>query len=312
MRRLLIFLLLLVLAAPAQASFPGRNGDLVVSVDDGTCELGSNLHRVTPRGAMTRLTDACPGNDDESQLRYAGAPEAAPDGVSLLTLTNLVPSGVARLALDAGALTEVPADPRPSYDPTGFGARLSLFPDGTSFIAGKRRYAADGTSQALPFENARVSPDGKLLAVARGSGLWLHRVKTGRALRKVGPRKAVTFDWSPDGRRLVYATRYQQREIEGGAAGGNLFVVGRDGRNRRSLVQREDVAETEPTWSPDGRTVAFVSLGFSAGDVGFRVTPSLWKVSVRTGKRTRIRSLERPAVEEGYFHAPELTWLPRP
>lgn len=52
-----------------------------------------------------------------------------------------------------------------------------------------------------------------------------------------------------------------------------------------------------------------MSLDFSKGDVGFDVFPSLWSVRAKGGKPKRIKQLEKPYVEEGYFHAPELTWL---
>lgn len=300
MRPLLVLLATLLLAAPANASFSGHNGDLVVSLNaGGGCEIGANLFRETLSGKETQLTDVCATEDDLDHS--IGEQTAMPDGSAVLAVLD---DDIVLVPLGGSAPTKVG---------TGSGP-LSVFPDGQSYLSGRRQVFFDGrppvTTLARGAKHAVLSPDGRWAAARRGNGLWLYSIRTAQPIRKLAKAYA-TVDWSPDSRRLVYATDYQQREVEGGASGGNLFVVGRDGKHRRSLVHREDIAETHPAWSPDGKSVAWVSLGFSAGDVGFRISPSLWRVSVRTGKRTRIAKLAQPFNEEGYYHAPELTWLPR-
>ena len=181
----------------------------------------------------------------------------------------------------------------------------------------------DRSRNCTEFLDPRWSPNGRLLAVVVRSraydlrapvpikpGIWLMRADNGRLVRRVA-KHGGWVDWSPDGRFLVYGTRFGQKgEGAGGAYGGNLYVVDRRGRHTRQLVHREDIADTEPTWSPDGRRIAFVSLRIGRGDVGFPVRASLWRVPAAGGRPRRVTDLPSPEVEEGNYDVPTLSWLP--
>jgi Tol biopolymer transport system component len=84
------------------------------------------------------------------------------------------------------------------------------------------------------------------------------------------------------------------------------------GKGARRLVHRRRLAEIAPTWSPDGRWIAWISLRFGKGDVGFDVKPSLWRVRAGGGRPRRITALPAPTVEEGEFLAPRLAWQALP
>ena len=85
-------------------------------------------------------------------------------------------------------------------------------------------------------------------------GLWLMRARDGKLVRRIAGRRVSTVDWSPNGRRLVFATQSYQ------SLGGNLYVVSRDGTKRRTLMHRERIADTHPAWSPNGRRIAWISV----------------------------------------------------
>ena len=233
----------------------------------------------------------------------------------------------------------------------GYGAVPSFAPDGTRFAITQpaglgstsiRAVRVDGSRVSLirfsrecgppdrsrnctEYRSPRWSPDGRYLAVVVNSliyssrapvpvkpGIWLIRASDGKLVRRVATRGG-RVDWSPDGRHLVYGTSYRQAdELEGGASGGDLYVVDREGRRTRTLVRRTGVADTEPVWSPDGRTIAFVSLRLGGGDVSFRVRASLWTVRAEGGTPRKVRDLPEPETEEGEFDAPGLAWAPRP
>ena len=143
-------------------------------------------------------------------------------------------------------------------------------------------------------------------------GIWLMRAADGRLVRRVA-KHGDWVDWSPDGRFLVYGTPFRQKiERTGGASGGNLYVVDRRGRRTRTLVHRENIAETEPTWSPDGRSISFVSFRFGAGDVSSRIQASLWRVRASGGTPRWVQTLPSPEVEEAWYDVPTLAWLPQP
>jgi len=101
--------------------------------------------------------------------------------------------------------------------------------------------------QSWPDWKLRWSPRGDLVMYAAEKGpRSLVRVARLNAPPQRGARTLLSGDgpsWSPNGRRIAYWTRGQT----------GLYVVTRDGRNRRLLARGID-----PIWSPDGRWIAFV------------------------------------------------------
>lgn len=77
-------------------------------------------------------------------------------------------------------------------------------------------------------------------------------------------------------------------------------------------MHRENIAETEPVWSPDGRWVAFLSLRLGGGDPPGPIRLSLSRVRASGGKLKRIGTLPAPRLDESEWERPSLTWLPRP
>lgn len=339
----LTFLVVMFFALPvpsARASFPGDNGPLVLSVE-GCWEQGYLAELPWRGGSLTPITDPCPDNDDDHP--NFEAPNASPDGESVLALNSYsrgsrsLPYGHFEIARDGSTLRPVPDPAHVAVHGT-----MSFAPSGRRVVfAGQRRgkprsygiwtQRLDGSglrriwkgcrpSECAPFFNPQWSPDGKLLAVERDLAegprwraershhIALMRVRDGKVLRRV-TRWGEEPDWSPDGRRLVYRTPWEQEWRRGGASGGNLQIVSRDGTTKRLLLRREKLAETHPTWSPDGRWIAFVSLYTGAGDVGYEVVPKLWRVRPHGGTPEKIKNLPEVYDDSGYV-APQLTWLP--
>ena len=314
----------------AGATFPGGNGRLVVSVE--SCPEYRNL-AVTPfrGGALEPITPFCVTNDEGDTIDV-GEPDASPDGQHVLAVQSYIKPGLIRVAVDEGTTdrVELPTGIRLAYQP-------SFAPDGKrfAFLSGRgavwigtldnshsRRLSQDCDGGCVSWDQPRWSPDGKHMAVELAnwggvprrksvkSGLWIVRVSDGKRLRRVS-RTAITWDWSPDGKRLVYSTDVWAGE-NSQASGGNLYIVDRSGKNLRLLLHRENVAESDPVWSPDGKWVAWVSYRFrQTSDVGFEVKPSLWRIRSRGGKPIKIRNLPEPFEDGGLYNESELTWLPR-
>jgi Tol biopolymer transport system component len=77
----------------------------------------------------------------------------------------------------------------------------------------------------------------------------------GTALRQVTPGPAVKFgpDWSPNGRRIVYA-----RDAGGGSA---IWIARADGSRSRQLTHpRPGFFDQYPHFTPDGRRVLFTDF----------------------------------------------------
>src|SRR5262245_66463057 len=62
---------------------------------------------------------------------------------------------------------------------------------------------------------------------------------------------------SPDGRTIAYAVT--SRDLASGKESVNLWRVDADGRNARALTFSDGKRNESPTFSPDGRSLAFVS-----------------------------------------------------
>jgi Tol biopolymer transport system component len=100
--------------------------------------------------------------------------------------------------------------------------------------------------------------------------------------------------WSPDGRKLVFVA--QLRESAGlcdtaGACNDEIFVINGDGSGLRRLT-RNAVPDGQPTWSPDGQKIAFVSPRDGAGD----------DVFVMNADGSDQRNLTRKAGDQGGPH----------
>ena len=323
----------------AAASFPGANGRLAVELD--TCEFNPFVGLFTPGGtSLGALTPRCEvvGQDEfeDDIVRATELYDWSPDGSRLLLQqSGVAPEGIITIAGD-GTDPRLVSAPAGATDASfGPGARQIVFMSGGSIWTmptdggEARRVRAvptcrHPTRDCVAFARPRWSPDGKLIAfeveqTEFGSGrppklrpgIWLMRARTGKLVRRVA-KAGFEVDWSPDARRLVYRTADQQQEIEGGASGGDLWVVRATGGGAHRLVHRERLAEVAPAWSPDGRWIAWVSLRFGPGDVGFDVKPSLWRVRSGGGKPRRIAGLREPYVEEGDFSPPALAWQPLP
>ncbi len=113
----------------------------------------------------------------------------------------------------------------------------------------------DVATIATPFSSFRVvdvSPDGAELLVvgfqdpsASGPAEVWNMPVVGGAPRRVGDIRAADAAWSPDGRRIAYAT---------GSAGSEVTVASSDGSGSRRIWTAPGLCRW-PAWSPDGRTL---------------------------------------------------------
>ena len=106
--------------------------------------------------------------------------------------------------------------------------------------------------------SARISPDGRHIAMDLVGVLWVLPAAGGRARRLTSDLFDITQpDWSPDGATLVFQS-YRDGTF-------NLWTIRPDGSGLRQLTLGP-FDHREPRYSPDGRTIAFSSdLGGSYG-----------------------------------------------
>jgi Tol biopolymer transport system component len=135
--------------------------------------------------------------------------------------------------------------------------------------------SSDGSGQRRVTGNVSVrtpawSPDGRTIAFFSDATIYLmdadgseHR----RLTRRV-PGKTISLAWSPDGRKLAWLN-----EGNCGMFCFHLYVVNSDGSGLRNLTGKLAAGAgpgrgtaSDPAWSPDGQTIAFVRPNAALGD----------------------------------------------
>jgi TolB protein len=300
----LVLLALLALAAPAQASFPGRNGRIAVtSWSNSTGELGGAersflaIRALRPFGrgdgralrSCSRSTEHPPRGDCSTDLRspaYApGGRRIAFDAGERLAIMAADGSGLRLLA------QHTPDDGEPAFSPDGRRLVFSGGPAGAG--AGARRLyvapVAGGPARAITGTGASEpawSVRNRIAFTRRGN---VRSVRPdGGGLRLLTHRGGRSPDWSPDGRRIAFVRKRTIR-IHDLRTGLVRWIAPSGGASPPANV----------CWSPDGRYLAFESF-----------EGNIWTVGAR-GRRLRQR-VEGQYSSSGSHGSTSPAWQPLP
>jgi dipeptidyl aminopeptidase/acylaminoacyl peptidase len=217
-----------VIAAPAHATFPGRNGSILLVEQfhrSGVSGEGE-LVAIDPRTGRRRTLWRCGGPAQPiPQCDAVTTPAVSPRGDTAAVMSVRGAGGPPNWTLTyidlASASTRSVELTTGEYFPTDYHGRVLRWTgDGSSLSV--QQYTQEATAQEL---HRRLLFDGTLGP-------------------SIGPPGATSFDWAIDGRAAF-------------VAGSNLFVLSPDG-SRRRLTRR---GGTDPSWSPRGRWIAFTRGG---------------------------------------------------
>ena len=215
--------------------------------------------------------------DGNNQIRLTNHPETdlapswSPDGARIAFSSNRNGGNYQIYVMDSNGknirrLTDGDYDWRPAWSPDGqwiaFHSRRGeekakiyvVAPDGTNL----RKLAADIPSSDI---EAAWSPDSQRIAFASyqgGKSAEIYVMAANGTNHQRLTHDEVTDRepaWSPDGSKIVFKVELDEDDI--------IAVIDNDGNNRKNLT--EEVlngvweSKTGPTWSPDGKTIAYVS-----------------------------------------------------
>jgi Tol biopolymer transport system component len=283
-------------ATTAEASFPGRNGNIALIQQNGPDRSDPALYdflleTVGPTGGSSKgRLGSCMGVTDPRSSTCPFGPAYSADGARLVFVRG---TRLATIKADGTGLKVLPAIGSPGDDvldpawgPDGrivFTVLSGAHPHLEIWIAN-----ADGTSLTQLTKAGGQEPawsvTNRILFVRKGR---IYRIRPDGTHRKL-LGKGSEPSWSPTGKRIVFRRKK------------SLFVMRADGTHRRLLTHHG----SEPAWSPNGRGVAFVS---PTGDV----VSHIYTVKLNGRGRTRIWSGFGP--DDSSFsaaYAPD--WQPLP
>jgi hypothetical protein len=268
MRLIVVFIGLVTLvfsAAPAQATFPGRNGGIAFGLrtSDGdhapvTDHARLEFLRQPLAKDRTRslidcvMTDGVPSGGDCTATNYA-APSYSADGEAIVFEAG---NRIAIIDADGGAAVLQPAttadDGDPCFSPGGERIAFTGANDqgGTDIYI---RRVKGGAAQMIIHDAGEPAWSSRgRLAYVQGGHVYTANSE-GRARRLV--TSGVSPDWSPNGHRLALVRATSFGPV------GRMYTVSATGRDLRRVGRSKNTSH--PVWSPDGRWLAY--YGFDLG-----------------------------------------------
>lgn len=298
---LAIAVVALLAAAPAQATFPGRNG-LIGFVQNGssggpgtvygTGGLYASPPRVRTQDKRTliecKLTDyvpqGCAITDFLSPSYSANGRRVVFDAGERLAIITAKGTGLALLP----AVTSNDGDP--AFSPDGKRIVFTGANDHGTTDLYVRRIAGGEARLIVPDASEPAWSSRNQLAYVSGDKVY-RSDPSGHHRRLL--TAGMSPDWSPNGHRLVLI-----RPSRPGSPVGRIHVVGARGRGLQPIGKRKDLAN--PVWSPDGRWLAF--HGFELGVHIRRFLPHA---------RLRLIAETQTGSEDAFVTSFDATWQPR-
>ncbi len=254
---------LVLVAAPAQGTFPGRNGQIVFEQyreDTGEQQIaimdpdGSNVRTLTTEGGSSPAISPDGEHVVFSEFGDCGSRCGGDylvfmrtDGSHRRTLTKFEPGG---------------EDSDASFSPDGktvvftrsFVPKSGLWTIG---VNGKHEKLLLKETLSASYDEPEFSPNGRKIAfsyaeIGRRGGYQISTIRRNGSHRvDLTDSRPSTYNsepsWSPDGQRIAFRRICPKR-----CKASDVFVMNADGSDQRRITADKGFQE-QPHWSPDGR-----------------------------------------------------------
>jgi tricorn protease len=129
----------------------------------------------------------------------------------------------------------------------------------------------------------QFSPEGSHISYLRGPGdLWVADADGRNARKIIASWNELEYNWSPDGKWLVYAQSDSDFNRD-------VWIASVDGSRKPFNLSRHPYNDGNPVWSPDGRIIAFTGRrGLTEVDIHY-----VWLRAEDDEKSKRERALEK-------------------
>ncbi|MGB9329943.1 MAG: hypothetical protein WCB10_04165 [Steroidobacteraceae bacterium] len=151
------------------------------------------------------------------------------------------------------------------------------------------------TGNFLPW--VRLSPDGRRVIFTatendKPAGLYTANMDgSGRQLVPTGLERPWDGIYSPDGKHLVFAEWPPEPDQSRQPIKSDVYIADADGRNRRLLASLAGFIQV-PSWSPDGRSIAYQTYTGKKGESDVMV------LEVSSGKFSNLSHRRRAYLDE--------------
>ena len=291
---LLIALALLIGLPPAaEATFPGKNGDLLITWHGRSHpDTRTDIVKISPASGQETWIRVCQripfGDYPEPLCLDGGAPAVSPDGGSVAIATvdayadqpYVYGASVRVLTLATGEWRQIPlADPSRianTYEPVvrwAPGPSFLLAPSWGGWFSqdGLILVGTDGAVRGQPAASGKepdVSASGRIVFVRRNN---LQLVEADGAARTLTGKGGHRPSWSPHGKSIAFNR------------GGWIYTMPVAGGRVRRITRG-----VEPCWSPDGKLIAFFRPAPNPRATGPAKNVYLYVVDRGTGRVRRI------------------------
>jgi Tol biopolymer transport system component len=214
-----------------------------------------------PAGSLI-VRDASGQSRVVAQAREHGGFSWSPDGGAIAF--QIARGGLATVSADGSSRREFPyIGNDPAWSPDGTRIAFSRASEtvvvdvatGVAHAVGPTFLYADGFHLARAYPGALWSPDSTRLAIDLNDGV--HVVRSDGSGTDALIRDAHLPSWSPDGSELAVSRD------------DNIVAVTANGSSERVIVASA-MSETAPTWSPDGRWVAYTNVNVTPPQQAFQ------------------------------------------